>query len=137
MRARVGQKVDEDLVDTVAVRHNRGAAGRFQRPLVFGRGHPGIVDSILREFGDIDSSEVEFQTLVKPRQQKQVFHESRHPNGLGFDSIERMAKIGAHIHVLSPGEFGVSANCREWGPEFVTGIGDKLSNLRLAVPAGG
>ena len=134
----VGEQIDEHLLQPGFVADDDdGLVGQIQQPLVVGPGDVGVADRVDGEPGQVDLLAFQRPPGVQPRQQQHVLDELRHPVGLGFDAAHRMGHVVGELVSFALRQFGIAADRRQWGAQFVAGVGDELPHPGLAgVPRG-
>ena len=104
--------------------------GSVQPPEVVRADHPGVVDRLDQQPGQVDRLAVERAAAVEPGQQQHVLDQRGHPRGLLLDLAER----GADVVVVgaAAGQLGVAGDGGQRGAQLVRGVGDELADLLLA-----
>lgn len=74
---------------------------------------------------------------VQPGQQQQVFDQTGHPGGFGFDAAQGMAGVGAGFLVAAAGQLGIAPDRGQRGTQLVAGVGHELAYPHLALLPGG
>ncbi len=97
----------------------------------------GVADRVDDQPGQIDRLAFQRSSGVEPRQQQHVLDEVRHPFGLGLHPAHRVRDVVGQVISFPLRQFGVPANRGERGAQFVAGVGDELTDPRLAgIPRG-
>ena len=104
--------------------------GQLEPPPVVGADHPGVVDGLDQQPGQVHRLAVERAAGVEPGQQQHVLDQGGHPRGLLLD----LAEGGADVVVVgtAAGQLGVAGDGGQRGAQLVRGVRDELADLLLA-----
>ena len=92
----------------------------------------GVADGVDDEPGQIDLFAFQRSPGVQARQQQHVLDEVGHPLGLGLHPAHRVRDVVGQLVLFALRQFGVAADRRQRGAQFVAGVGDELPHPRLA-----
>ena len=115
----------------VAPDHDR-LVGQVQRPLVIGSRDVGVAGGVDDKPGQVDLFALQRPPGVQARQQQHVLDELGHPLGLGLHPAHRVRDVVGQRVLFALRQFGVAADRRERGAQFVAGVGDELPDPHLA-----
>ena len=100
---------------------------------MIGAGDMRVADDIDEQRREIHLFAVHRPALIQPSQQQQVVDQPAHPGGLGLDPFHGVRDIRRQLVAGTTGQLGVPANCGQRRPQFVTGVGNELTYLALAL----
>ena len=133
MDTSVGQEVREDLTQGGLVAEDRGTHGFPELPRMVGGDHVRVGQSVQNHGDDVDAITRESSVAVQSSERQHLLHEGGHARPLRRDALERLS-AGGLIDVAAC-ELRVSLNRCERRTQLMRGVGDELTELRLAAGA--
>ena len=129
----VGEQVGQHLVQSgLVARHDDGLGGSVQTPPVAGPGGVGVADGVGAQPGQVHRCTLQRTPGIQPGQQQQVLHQVGHPLRLGLHPTHRVRDILRQRGRITLRQFGIAADRRQRGAQFVAGVGDELPDPALA-----
>ncbi len=130
--AGVGKQIGHHLVQPCRITgDDHGLFGQVELPLVIRSRDVGVTDRVDRQPRQVHRFAFQRAAGVQASEQQQVLDQARHPRGLGRDPTHRLRhRLAVIAHPL--GEFGVAADRGKRRAQFVTRVGDELTNPGLA-----
>ena len=92
----------------------------------------GVAGGVDDKAGQVNLFPLQRPPGVEARKQQHVLDELGHPLGLGLHPAHRVRDIVGQFVLFALRQFGVAADRRQRGAQFVAGVGDELPNPRLA-----
>ena len=92
----------------------------------------GIAGGVDDKPGQVHLFALQRSPGVQAREQQHVLDEAGHALGLGFHPAHRVRDIVGQRVLFALRQFGVAANRRQRGAQFVAGVGDELAHPHLA-----